>query len=271
MKRESTEASQNICRARRIAGTILTVIAVVFTVYLSVIMIHRIYTVAQKTSYIAIFATELILCAAMIFFSYDIRTGIFSRGKSTPGKIIGWILRVLAAFLTALTLFLTGKVITGGMIHDAADAKYAVVLGLALNDGKPADDLILRLDTAKEYLDAHPDSLLVLTGGNPGNDGRTEAAVMRDLLSEKGVPDEKMNLEDKASNTVGNFRNTANIIGTDEPIALITSDYHIDRAADTARKAGFNNIARVPAKSEFLLYGANVMWEVVADILAVFI
>ena len=271
MKREGNSAAKKIGPARKITGDILIGLIALFTLYLSVIMIYRIITVVLKGSYIAIFAAELVLCGSALVLALDIRFGILSGKKSKAGKVICWILRVLTAAITTLSLILAGKVITGGTIHNNSGTKYAVVLGLALNDGKPAEDLILRIDTAKEYLDDHPDSVLILTGGNAGKDGRTEAVVMRDLLTERGVPYEKMMLEDKAANTVGNFRNTADIIGTNEPIALITSDYHIDRAAGIARKAGFKNIVCVPAKSEFLPYGANVMWEVVSDLMSVFI
>ena len=53
---ESNGSERNrIGKARRIIGDILIAIAVIFTVYLCVIMTHRISTVVLKTSYIKIF------------------------------------------------------------------------------------------------------------------------------------------------------------------------------------------------------------------------
>ena len=89
---------------------------------------------------------------------------------------------------------------------------------------------------------------------------------MRDLLIDRGVPDDHIYLEDKAKTTIENFKNTAKMIDPATPIVLVTSDYHMDRAVKTAKKAGFTNIRRLPAPSEFWAYGSNMMWEVTSNI-----
>ena len=50
------------------------------------------------------------------------------------------------------------------------------------------------------------------------------------------------------------------------PIALITSNYHMDRAVQTAKSAGFASVLRQPAPSSALYFGANVMWETVLEV-----
>ena len=72
--------------------------------------------------------------------------------------------------------------------------------------------------------------------------------------------------EDQAKSTKDNFRNTAHIIDHGEPVVLISSNYHMDRAAQTAKAAGFTNVRRLPAPSSLLSYGANVMSEVVLEL-----
>ena len=89
---------------------------------------------------------------------------------------------------------------------------------------------------------------------------------MRELLLKSGVPDESMVLEDQATTTVENFKNVAKMIDTDDTVVLISSDYHMDRAVRNAESAGFHNIKRLPAPSDPIRYGANVMWEVIMDI-----
>ena len=116
------------------------------------------------------------------------------------------------------------------------------------------------------YLEEYPEARLILTGGNADESGRTEAAVMRDILAERGVTSERMILEDQAKSTKDNFRNTAQIIDPDQPVVLISSNYHMERAAQTAKSAGFSKILRLPARSSFLCYGANVMYEVVLEL-----
>ena len=89
---------------------------------------------------------------------------------------------------------------------------------------------------------------------------------MHDILTGRGVAEEKLHLEDQAHSTKENFKNTARMIDPNEPVVLITSNYHMDRAARTAKSAGFANVLRLPAPSSLLHYGANVMWEVVLEL-----
>ena len=152
------------------------------------------------------------------------------------------------------------------MINAAGQADYAIVLGLALENGEPAPDLVARLDTARAYLEKYPEARLILTGGNADESGRTEADVMRDILAEKGVPEDRMILEDQAETTKENFSNIAGMISGDEPVVMISSDYHMDRAVRNAGEAGFSHVMRLPAPSGFFAYGANMLSEVVLNL-----
>ena len=165
-----------------------------------------------------------------------------------------------------MLLFFCGKVLVGCLISTSQQADYAIVLVMALENGKPGSDLLGRLDTARKYLEKYPDAHLVLTGGNPDESGRTEAAAMRDILTELGVPEDRLLLEDKAGSTRENFANTAAMLSEDEPVVLISSNYHMDRAVRTAESAGFSQVMRLPAPSNILTFGSNVMWEVNSDL-----
>ena len=105
-----------------------------------------------------------------------------------------------------------------------------------------------------------------LTGGNADGSGRTEADVMHDILLERGVAEDRMILEDQANSTKENFRNTAKMIDPREPVVLISSDYHMDRAVRTAESAGFSDVLRLPAPSSFRNYGANILSEVILEL-----
>lgn len=254
-------------KARQAAGNVLIILAVLFTVYLSVIMIRRINAVVLKDDYIKIFRYELAMCAVFLLFALDVRFGFFTRWTSVPAlKAIGWVPRAVVILAAAALLFFIGKIAIGGLIRTAGSAKNAIVLGLALENGEPTPDLRARLDTAEQYLQENPETTLILTGGNADESGKTEAAVMQEILAARGVPADRMVLEDRAESTKDNFRNTAAMIDPAEPVVLISSNYHMDRAADTAKKAGFKEVLRLPAPSSFIEYGANVMWEVVLEL-----
>lgn len=71
--------------------------------------------------------------------------------------------------LTLVIVFFSGKVVCSGMINTSGPADQAIVLGLALENGKPTDDLLARLNTAQSYLAQYPDAQLILTGGTRMN------------------------------------------------------------------------------------------------------
>lgn len=254
-------------RARRIIGDILLVLAILLFADVVIVMSHKINAVVLKADYQEVFQYQIILCTILLLFALDVRFSLFTRWKPTAVRIAGWTMRVIVVVLTMVILFFCGKVICGSMINTAGQADHAIVLGLALENGKPADDLLARLNTAQTYLEKYPEAQLILTGGNADDvSGRTEAAVMRDILIDRGVTEDQMILEDQAASTKDNFRNTAQIIDPDRPVVLISSNYHMDRAVLTAKRTGFSNILRLPAPSSFLSYGANVMSEVVLEL-----
>ena len=253
-------------KARKAIGSLLVVLAVVFTIYLSLIMIRKINAVVLKKDYIDLFRYELIACVFFLLFSLDVRFGMFTKLKPVVLKVLGWILRILVILVTAVLLFFMVKVTAGCFVRNDAPAKNAIVLGMALENGEPTNDLLARLDTAEQFLRKNPDATLILTGGNADETGKTEAAVMHDILAERGVPEKQMLLEDRAEDTKENFRNTVAMINAGEPVALISSSYHMDRASQTARSAGFAEVLRIPAPASFLDFGANVMSEVILEL-----
>ena len=253
-------------RVRRIFGDILLVLVVLLIADVAFVMPARINAVVLKADYQKVFRYEIILCAILLVFALDVRFNLFTRWKPVALRAAGWLVRAVVVLLSAVILFFCGKVIIGGMVNTAAQADYAIVLGLALENGKPAPDLLARLDTAKAYLEKYPEARLILTGGNADESGRTEADVMRDLLVERGVAEDRLILEDQAKTTKENFRNIAGIVSAEEPVVMISSNYHMDRAVRTASQNGFSHVLRLPAPSGFLAYGANMLSEVVLDV-----
>ncbi len=247
-------------------GDILLALVILLTADVVFVMLHKINTVVLKADYTEVFEYELILCAILLLFALDIRFNLFTRSRLQVLRIVGWVLRTVVVLFALVIVYFSCKVISGSVINTGGQADNAIVLGLALENGKPTDDLLARLSTAQAYLKEYPEAHLILTGGNADESGRTEAAVMRDILADRGVADERMILEDRAESTKDNFRNTAQIIDPGKPVVLISSNYHMDRAVQTAKNAGFSEILRLPARSSFLQYGANVMSEVVLEL-----
>ena len=83
-------------------------------------------------------------------------------------------------------------------------------------------------------------SYLVEAGRAPPT--QTEAMAMRQFLVALGVPEDRIVMEGKSLNTIGNMRETRALVGTAR-VALVTSAYHMPRALRLARKADLNAAA----------------------------
>ena len=253
-------------KIRFIFGDALLALAVLFTIWLSVVMICRIRTVVLSGLYKRVFGSELVVCAVLIVSALDVRFGLLGCMKSVPLRIAGRAARIAVHAASILVLALMCRVIAGGMIKDAGGERTVIVLGMALENGQPNRDLLLRVKTAGEYAKRYPDTMLILTGGNPDRSGRTEAAVMRELLLENDVPERQMVLEDRAVFTAENFRHCAAMTDPGEPVVIVSSNYHMSRAVRLAREAGFSGVRRLPAPSRALCYAASMMWEVMMEL-----
>ena len=253
-------------KKRILAGSILTVLSLILTGDIIAVMTHRIKTVERPDIYKKNLFGDMLLCTSLIISSLDLLFNFFTRSKNTLSRFFGWMIRISFWIPSFLVLFFSGKIVIGSFIKTREKAKYAIVLGMALENGKPTKDLLRRVETARKYIIDNPDAKLILTGGVPDNSGKTEAEVMCELLLTRGVPVEKMILEDQSDSTKTNFKNTLEIVNATTPVVLITSNYHMDRAVRIAKKAGFKNIHRLPAPTSVFPYPSNVMWEVLHNI-----
>src|SRR5919112_205861 len=107
-----------------------------------------------------------------------------------------------------------------------------VTLGYALaKDGTAEKPLLDRLDVALKAAQANPTARIMVTGGQP-QAGVTEGDVMMKWLVEKGIDRDRILIEDKSKDTVGNVLNVANLLKrhTADAVILVTSSSHMRRA-----------------------------------------
>jgi uncharacterized SAM-binding protein YcdF (DUF218 family) len=136
--------------------------------------------------------------------------------------------------------------------RDRATADAIVVLGCRVDDdGLPSERMRRRMALAVELYRDGRAPLLLLSGGGLGP--VTEAAAMRDLALDAGIPAAALLLEPDSHNTLANAANTArllNVLGKRQ-IVLVTDQLHLPRAAWLFRRAGLNiaGVAGVPASS----------------------
>ena len=116
-----------------------------------------------------------------------------------------------------------------------------VVLGGGMQpDGSPAPSTLARAAAASRLAAEHPDDAIICSGshGVGTRPTKSEAASMADALVASGVARERIFLEDKSRDTIGNAvlvaeRYLATI--APRPIHLVTSPFHLYRALETFR------------------------------------
>lgn len=123
------------------------------------------------------------------------------------------------------------------------DCEYVIVLGAGLKGDVPTLSLRNRLDAALEWLEAHPDCVAVVSGGQGPGENMPEGEAMGIWLEARGIEPERIIVEDKSTSTMENLENSFALIHEaggepDGNCAIITSEYHLCRAKLMARSLG---------------------------------
>lgn len=127
-----------------------------------------------------------------------------------------------------------------------ADSRYVIVLGAAVYGDIPSQTLVNRMVGAMDYLETHPDSVVIVSGGQGDGEDITEAECMRRYLTSHGVEPSRILMEDQSTSTMENLQNSFEIIRAlgDEPdgnVAVVSSSYHLYRAKMMAKSLGVNS------------------------------
>jgi uncharacterized SAM-binding protein YcdF (DUF218 family) len=113
-------------------------------------------------------------------------------------------------------------------------AHYLVILGAAVRqDGTPSGSLSRRVEGALAFAHSVGSAKFLATGG-VGRYGPAEALVIRDLLRARGIRDEDILVEDRATDTLESILNCDAILRSREDVDVVvpcTSRYHVARCA----------------------------------------
>ena len=120
---------------------------------------------------------------------------------------------------------------------------YIIIHGAGLIDGSKVSKLLSdRIDKAIEVYRKDPTPTILIPSGGKGEDELiSEAAAMAEYLREKGIPDDRIILEDRSTTTFENLKFSKDILDQREGgryTALVTSNYHVYRALRYCRKIG---------------------------------
>ena len=142
--------------------------------------------------------------------------------------------------------------VSGYMNPPTGEERVIIVLGAGLHKDKPSKLLQCRLNKAYDYAAAHPDTLVITSGGQGRDEWLPEGDAMRDYLIAKGLPADRVLAESGSTSTEENFAFSLTILrehGFDEttPIVYVSNAFHCYRAGKYAALAGFTKATALPA------------------------
>ena len=173
--------------------------------------------------------------------------------------------------LVVLAFSITGVVIMHGATADVGEFQYLLVLGTVVEGTEPSPMLADRIQSAYDYLTAHPDTICIVSGGKGDEVNLSEAECMYNELVELGIDPERILMEDRATSTVENFRFSLAMIEEEtgirpEKLGVLSSEFHLFRARMFARQEGVTPIA-IPARTSdiasfvtYFLREINMVW-----------
>ncbi|WP_063892452.1 YdcF family protein [Paenibacillus sp. Leaf72] len=175
-----------------------------------------------------------------------------SRRKRRTNKRPGLLLFRMLAWCIVAGVFWCGYVLWVINSYNAPKerekADVGIVLGAALWDNVPSPALKERLNLAyKLYEQGKVDKLIMSGGLDAGGAVVTEAAGMKTYLVNKGIPEDKVLLEDKSTSTYENLLFSKTIMEREgfASALIITHQFHAPRALEIAQ---FLNYASVEAE-----------------------
>jgi len=205
--------------------------------------------------------TAIVFFAAGLIILTFYALGILAKKHERKAKTLrGILIAVLAAGLIYFAV--VESTIVKNAASDEVGADYVIVLGAGVDGTVPSVSLRDRLEAALEYLNANPDTVAVLSGGQGEYEDITEAECMFRWLTGRGIAPERLIKEERASNTAENIAFSVELIEVGSrkeapAIAVLTAEYHLYRAKETAKREGVSNPLGVAATTSIPILRAN--------------
>ena len=150
------------------------------------------------------------------------------------------ILRKIIVTLLLLAVLAFGAleavVVSGGHDEVQGEPNIMIILGAKVESWGPSVLLQDRLDTALDYLEEHPEMIVVVSGGQGSNEPVSEAQCMKDYLVSHGVEETRILMEDQSHNTWQNLNFTFQLLKEQGygdqmgKVLVVSNGFHLARA-----------------------------------------
>ena len=190
---------------------------------------------------------------------------LIRNGRNHPGIFLGWLELVTGGIV------LIGSVCFGFILQlhfgtsREKNLDYVVVLGAHVKGDVPSKALELRLKAALKYARENEDTTLILSGGQGFGEDITEAKCMENYLTEHGISQERLVLEEKSTSTKENLKFSDELTGCSKKnTGILSNNFHVYRAVKLAEKLGYKHPYGIAAVSDPIMQVHYVVREVAA-------
>jgi uncharacterized SAM-binding protein YcdF (DUF218 family) len=165
-----------------------------------------------------------------------------------------YIITGMVAGGLCIFLLIEGTIVYYSNKEAEPGADYVIVLGAQVRGTTVTKSLKKRLDTAVEYLADNKETLVIVSGGQGSGEDITEAEAMSIYLKSKGIPENRIIMEEKSTNTAENIKYSKMLIKGDESrVVIVTNGFHVFRALSIAKKQGLSQAQGLAAPSDRIL------------------
>lgn len=215
------------------------------------------------------FSALVCLCLMGVLMFYNLADLLKNRFPRTV-RVVRRIFTVCLC-IGLLVVGITEAIIIEASFGDPeVSCEYIVVLGAKVRHDGPSVSLQNRIDAAYNYLNAHPDAIAVVSGGQGPDEPMTEAQCMFEELTAMGIDSARIWIEDRATSTWENMHFTLDLIEEKtgvrpDSLGVISSEYHMFRASLFADACGIEFVG-IPAHTTRLSQMINHFMREVAGV-----
>ena len=216
------------------------------------------------------FTVTVLLGITAILLFYGTLIPAFSKNYPMTARRLKRVFTVILCIgliLVAITEFF---IIRASLGEPTESCDYVVVLGAKVRESGPSASLWDRIYGARDYLEAHPEVIAIVSGGQGQDEPMTEARAMYEKLVELGIDDNRIWLEENATSTWENLNFSLKLIeektgSRPDNIGIVSSEYHLFRASLFAEACNVDSVL-IPARTSVFTQRINHFMREVAGV-----
>ena len=207
------------------------------------------------------------IIAVILFYTFMPLVGLFHPELAAVLTRLFTICLVIGLLIVGVT---EAFIIKASFGDPKEQVDYMVVLGAKVRTTGPSASLWDRIYAAADYLNEHPGTIAIVSGGQGPDEPMPEGQAMYDELVKLGIDPGRIWIEDKATSTFENLTFALDLIEEKtgqrpSKLGVLSSEYHLFRASLLTRHCGADFVG-IPARTSRISQMINHFMREVAGV-----